>query len=489
MTAGAPQATGEGVPQATKAGNSGAIARAIYWADNTIGISVCQSSTADADRAALAECAQKPKDEDGYGCELRERFLARCTAQAAQSEFPYNYGYGFASTKEGAIDKAMANCVADPGDAACRIQEAVCGECEGEDSVPAALWSWSAFAVDEDWSRVFLAVGHKTYELASEAAVSLCEKARAADCASGWSGGVVKGGRCAAIAFSPSGYRPHTRSFELADTKESAIEKAIAGCASNYEGCRVEEWKCLSPLADVGGDGASQGADAGNYGAFAIDESAWAFAFSVLYPSQAEADQQASSLCAEEGGEHCEIKYQFTDSRCGAAAVAEERGLRAWGFGHADTRRGAIDNAMSYCKRENTSGGRCRKVAVSCGELGATEAADAPRDDGRRYGAFAIDVSAWAFAFAGGETSQAAADREALAGCAQEGGESCEIKYQFTNRCAAVAVAEEQGLRAWGFGNAEVMANAFDIAMNYCKSENTGGGTCHIEAASCGERS
>ena len=46
--------------------------------------------------------------------------------------------------------------------------------------------------------------------------------------------------------------------------------------------------------ADAGGTGA--------FGAFAIDETAWAFGFGVLYPSPAEANRGALARCAQEGG-------------------------------------------------------------------------------------------------------------------------------------------------------------------------------------------
>ena len=367
-------------------------------------------------------------------------------------------------------------------------------------------YGYGAYAYDEAggiWGAEGFAVGKPSQAEADQAALEMCRTAGGSRC--GLDGVITK--RCfakagregdsareyefAAVGFAENDTLEATEAQALAlcrrqaDEFDKAISIAFPGRLGRHGTCQVRLSGCAGDTKHEGGAQQAQQADeSGAFGAFAIDESAWAFAFSVLYPSQAEADQQASSLCAEEGGEHCEIKYQFTDSRCGAAAVAEEQGLRAWGFGHADARRGAIDNAMSYCKRENTSGGRCRKVAVSCGELGAPQAADA--DDGQRYGAFAIDESAWAFAFSVWYPSQAEADQQAVSLCAQEGGEHCEIKYQFTNRCAAVAVAEEQGLRAWGFGEADGEAGAIDAAMSYCKRENASGGACHIEAASCG---
>ena len=105
------------------------------------------------------------------------------------------------------------------------------------------------------------------------------------------------------------------------------------------------------------------------YGAFAIDVDVWAYAFAGGERTQDEADQEALALCAEEGAERCEIKYQYTGSRCGAAAIAEERDYLAWGFGHAESRAEAIDEAISACKSENTSGAACRKMSVACGAL------------------------------------------------------------------------------------------------------------------------
>lgn len=114
--------------------------------------------------------------------------------------------------------------------------------------------------------------------------------------------------------------------------------------------------------------GTADGASGERYGAFAIDEEAWAYGFSLLAPSRDRADQAALARCVQEGGDECEIKYVFNGSRCGAAAVAEEQGLRAWGYGHAESRGEAVATAMGFCERDNTSGGECRLVSVACGE-------------------------------------------------------------------------------------------------------------------------
>lgn len=124
------------------------------------------------------------------------------------------------------------------------------------------------------------------------------------------------------------------------------------------------------PLALALTAGAPLAANESNrYGAFAIDVDVWAYAFAGGERTQDEADEAALSLCAEEGAERCEIKYQYTGSRCGAAAIAEERDYLAWGFGHAESRAEAIDEAISACKSENTSGAACRKMSVACGAL------------------------------------------------------------------------------------------------------------------------
>ena len=225
----------------------------------------------------------------------------------------------------------------------------------------------------------------------------------------------------------------------------------------------------LMPLALALTAGAPP-ADAEDYGAFALDESAWAFAFAGGERTQAEADRQALSWCAQEGGRDCVIKYQYAGSRCGAAAVAEEQGLRAWGFGHADSRAEAIINAINYCKNENTSGGTCRKVAIACGDADppqaqakaeqpaqvAEAAPQAPQADsagappaakaeGYYYGAIARgEVPEGIYGISTRQTSPEAAREAARAEC-EKRGEHCSVSIEYQMEFTTKPISEMEG--------------------------------------------
>ena len=490
--------------------------------------SVLYPSQAEADQQAVSLCAE----EGGEHCEIKYQFTdSRCgAAVVAEEQGLRAWGFGHADARRDAIDNAMSYCKREnTSGGTCRKVAVACGEAEApqaaDEGEKAPYYygaiQWGAVNVmirgekypgtgKPNDDRYGISVGKTSQEAARQEAKAKCRQAGADDCFGDWLWDInteppaehhthweteISSIRCVAlVSDGPNNLiRPLVK---RAGSKEEAINKSKQACEAGGYNCQLNVAACAD-------DGVTQMADADDdgqrYGAFAIDVSAWAFAFAGGEPSQAEADREALAECAQEGGASCEIKYQFTN-RCAAVAVAEEQGLRAWGFGEAEGKAGAIDAAMSYCKRENASGGACHIEAASCGgdlaDGAPQEEADAPRGDGATqaadadsaFGAFAIDVSAWAFAFSGGRPSQAEADEHAVSLCAQEGGASCEIKYQFTNRCAAVAVAEEQGLRAWGFGEAEGKAGAIDAAMSYCKRENASGGACHIEAASCGER-
>ena len=149
---------------------------------------------------------------------------------------------------------------------------------------------------------------------------------------------------------------------------ESMIDEGVPQVADAASPAPVEATADAPAQDPAGTAGTADGASGERYGAFAIDEGAWAYGFSLLAPSRDRADRAALARCVQEGGSECEIKYVFNGSRCGAAAVAEEQGLRAWGYGHAESRGEAVATAMGFCERDNTSGGECRLVSVACGE-------------------------------------------------------------------------------------------------------------------------
>ena len=255
---------------------------------------------------------------------------------------------------------------------------------------PMAADYYSAFSSDglgTGPSRYLLCAGKNSYEEMKQGMRALCKAqgVSVSDCDIAHSGA----GRCIAVGVYVSirgGTGYYWGGNGYGNSKEEAIEAAIqntGGPGSNYdvskEKAMLASCDCLVPGAaqvEAKADTASPApAQAGaapasgeRYGAFAIDEGAWAYGFSLLAPSPDEANRAALARCVQEGGDECEIKYVFNGSRCGAAAVAEEQGLRAWGYGHAESRYEAVDTALGFCERDNTSGGECRLVSVACGE-------------------------------------------------------------------------------------------------------------------------
>ena len=147
------------------------------------------------------------------------------------------------------------------------------------------------------------------------------------------------------------------------------------------------------------------------------------------------------SECASYGGRNCVIRYRYPN-RCAALARAEQGDRWAWGFGYADSKAEAVDRALSECRGRGVSG--CYLQSSACG-AGADSAAtptpeqriatiDAARQEAAQqatgtFGAFAIDETDGANAFAGGERTQGEADQRALSICARYGGKACVIKY------------------------------------------------------------
>ena len=165
-------------------------------------------------------------------------------------------------------------------------------------------------------------------------------------------------------------YYYRAKAKEMLDDDAGAMADLRRAAESKIDDAAPQQAASPAPVEATGQAtaGTADGASGERYGAFAIDEGAWAYGFSLLAPSRDEANRAALARCVQEGGDECEISYVFNGSRCGAAAVAEERGLRAWGYGHAESRYEAVDTALGFCERDNTSGGECRLVSVACGE-------------------------------------------------------------------------------------------------------------------------
>lgn len=238
--------------------------------------------------------------------------------------------------------------------------------------------TFGAFAIDTETRDAGFSVWFPRQSTADKRALSECASYGGRNC-------VIRyryPHRCAALARAEQGDR-WAWGFAYADSKAEAVDGALSECRGRgVSGCYLQSSACgagadsaayptteqREATIDAARQEAAQQAKQGLYGAFALDEAAWAYAYASGERTQAEADQAALSICARQGGKACVIKYQHTGSRCGAAAVAEERGLRAWGYGHADGRGEAVDNALGHCKRNNTSGAACNLASVSCGE-------------------------------------------------------------------------------------------------------------------------
>lgn len=316
--------------------------------------------------------------------EARSSF--RCVAFATDRAKTYLDTGGFASwgeSKQEAFERAKQRCKANFSN--CQLNDvAVCaddGVTQVADAAPQPAEAadpagrYGAFAIDNETRDIGYSVWYPRQTSADERALSECANYGGRNCAISHR----FPHRCAALFRAEQG-DSWAWGFGYADSKAEAIDAARSECQGRgVSGCALQSSACGAG-ADSGPtpeqrratiDAARQEAAqqaTGTFGAFALDGTAWAYAFAGGERTQAEADREALSMCAQQGGKACGIKYQYTESRCGAAAFAEERGLRAWGFGHADSRGEAIDNALGHCKQENTSGAACHLASVTCGE-------------------------------------------------------------------------------------------------------------------------
>ena len=304
---------------------------------------------------------------EGYSCAPRSMFGDKTATGSSKAE---------------AIEKLKKKCRHCPGPP----QVVVCAD-DGVTQVAAAPQpapaadeegTFGAFALDAETRDAGFSVWFPRQSTADERALSECASYGGRNC-------TIRRRfphRCGALARAEQGDR-WAWGFGYADSKAEAVDLALSECRGRgVSGCYLQSSACgagadsaatptpeqRKATIDAARQEAAQQAKQGLYGAFALDDAAWAFAYASGERTQGEADQAALSICARQGGKACVIKYQHTGSRCGAAAVAEERGLRAWGYGHADGRGDAIDNALGHCKRNNTSGAACNLASVSCGE-------------------------------------------------------------------------------------------------------------------------
>ncbi len=96
-------------------------------------------------------------------------------------------------------------------------------------------------------------------------------------------------------------------------------------------------------------------------GAFALDESAHKFGYSLNQPDQQHADQLALKNCKSA---NCKIVFPVGPGLCGALATSEKQGSTAWGGAAKPTRDAAVLAATNDCKKHTS--GQCKVRASGC---------------------------------------------------------------------------------------------------------------------------
>jgi hypothetical protein len=97
------------------------------------------------------------------------------------------------------------------------------------------------------------------------------------------------------------------------------------------------------------------------YGAFALDENAHKFGYSLNQPGQQLADQLALTNCKSA---NCQIVFPVGPRQCGALATSEEQGSTAWGGAIAPTRDAAGLAATNDCQKHTSD--QCKVQANGC---------------------------------------------------------------------------------------------------------------------------
>lgn len=128
--------------------------------------------------------------------------------------------------------------------------------------------------------------------------------------------------------------------------------------------------------------------------------------------------------------------------------------------------------AATYCDSEMHSSGECARKLNDCYITSCSK----PRVS---YGAIAYDAETGAVGWSYDFDDAPAAERKALAGCGEHGG-NCKVVYDFWNSCAALAATDDG---RYSVGRADTQDDAKVDAMAAC--EQNGSGTCAIQAWSC----
>ena len=97
------------------------------------------------------------------------------------------------------------------------------------------------------------------------------------------------------------------------------------------------------------------------YGAFALDQNAHKFGYSLNQPDQQHADQLALKNCKTAD---CKIVFPVRPGQCGALATSDKEGSTAWGGAVKRTRDAAGLAATNDCQKHTSD--QCKVRATAC---------------------------------------------------------------------------------------------------------------------------
>jgi len=124
-------------------------------------------------------------------------------------------------------------------------------------------------------------------------------------------------------------------------------------------------------------------------------------------------------------------------------------------------------------------------IIIGLGTGFAAQDSETPRKGAAKeptgYGAIAYDEYAGKEGAAWGQSSQAAADKEALKQCGSKG---CQVHPVRPHYCAALARSDKD--RAWGGAERETVDDAKSEAIAHCQT-HTKDGKCAVKLSGCNQ--
>jgi hypothetical protein len=222
------------------------------------------------------------------------------------------------------------------------------------------------------------------------------------------------------------------------------------------------------------------------HGAIAFSLREMISGWSYNQPDRASAEKMALQYCAKSGGANCVIQASFHNT-CGAIATTGKELF--WGI--SGSKYNAEQRVLAECTR---AGKMCTVQASICSspgptgdsDLGSTSsttsvhppAAPAPAPRATSWGAIAYSSGDMGAGWSQGKNDQAAAEREALAICAQRG-KACVVKTTFNKQCGALAADRD----ITGIATSTDQREALQKALDECK--RAGGTRCVPHISFC----